>query len=224
MPRITLPAPPAKSDDGAAEVWRKSVRKALLGWRAAMDPSVHHTFSVSIRKAIAEILIDRPKATIGFYWPIQNEIDLRPVIETHIECGGRAALPVVPGKDQPMVFHDWCADTKMVAGFAKIPEPVDASVVPVHVMIAPLVGFDGRGYRLGYGGGFFDRTLAVMPVAPLVVGVGFEATRVDDIFPHQYDIPVDIIVTEAGIRPMTDKAVGAGDHNKGASPPCYLSS
>ncbi|RCK38549.1 5-formyltetrahydrofolate cyclo-ligase [Thalassospira xiamenensis] len=224
MTRIILPNPPEKPDDIAVSGWRKAVRKQLLAWRSQMDPKCYAQRSAAICAKLADILSVRPNATIGFYWPIQNEIDLRPVISDHIEHGGKAALPIVSGKDQPMVFHDWTQQTEMVPGFARIPEPVGTKAVPIHVMIAPLVGFDGRGYRLGYGGGFFDRTLAAMAVRPLVIGVGFEATRIADIFPHEYDIPVDIILTEAGIRPVSEKATGDFNRAEGASPPCFLSS
>ncbi|WP_404425954.1 5-formyltetrahydrofolate cyclo-ligase [Thalassospira australica] len=224
MPPISLPAPPNVSDDAAISDWRKNVRKELLAWRGSIDPATHGQWSVSVCNGMMAILAERPKATVGFYWPIQNEIDLRPVIVDHIARGGKAALPVVPTKAQPMIFHDWTPQAEMVPGFARIPEPVGTKAVPIHVMIAPLVGFDGRGYRLGYGGGFFDRTLASLAVRPLVVGVGFEATRLDDIFPHEYDIPVDIILTEAGMYPVTEKAIGDTYRAEGSSPPCFLSS
>ena len=224
MPTISLPTPPNVSDDAAISEWRKIVRKELLAWRDEIDPAIHKQWSVSVCNAMTAILAERPKATVGFYWPIQNEIDLRPVIGDHIERGGKAALPIVPGKAQPMFFPDWTPQTEMVPGFARIPEPVGTAVVPVHVMIAPLVGFDGRGYRLGYGGGFFDRTLAAMAVRPLVIGVGFEATRIADIFPHEYDIPVDIILTEVGMRPISEKATSDINRAEGSSPPCFLSS
>ncbi|MAB33696.1 5-formyltetrahydrofolate cyclo-ligase [Thalassospira sp. MBR-102] len=225
MTRIILPAPPNVSDDAVISEWRKSVRKKLLAWRGSIDPAIHRQWSVSVCNGMTAILAERPKATVGFYWPIQNEIDLRPVIVDHIARGGKAALPVVPAKAQPMIFHDWTPQTEIAPGFASIPEPVGTKeAVPIHVMIAPLVGFDGRGYRLGYGGGFFDRTLAAMAVRPLVIGVGFEATRIADIFPHEYDIPVDIILTEAGIRPVSEKATGDFNRAEGASPPCFLSS
>lgn len=224
MPPINLPDPPNVADDVAISNWRKTVRRKLLAWRGSIDPAIRRQSSVSVCNGMTAILAERPKATVGFYWPIQNEIDLRSVIADHIERGGKAALPIVQGKDRPMVFRDWMPQTEMAPGFAGIPEPVGTRIVPVHVMIAPLVGFDGRGYRLGYGGGFFDRTLAAMSLRPLVIGVGFEATRIADIFPHEYDIPVDIILTEAGLRPISEKATGDVNRAEGSSPPCFLSS
>ncbi|MBC07402.1 5-formyltetrahydrofolate cyclo-ligase [Thalassospira sp.] len=196
---LDLPAAPVSGDATSQSEWRNAVRRALLGWRAGLDAATHHHLSGKILDHFTRFLADHPKATVGFYWPIQNEIDVRPVIEAHIASGGRAALPVVPGKDQPMVFHAWTPDTEMVPGFARIPEPKGTELVAVDILLAPLVGFDGQGYRLGYGGGFFDRTLAACEPKPLVIGIGFEATRLKDILPHQYDVPVDVLITDQGM-------------------------
>ena len=76
----------------------------MLGWRAGLDAQTHQKLSDEIRGHFTTFLKDRPAATIGFYWPIQNEIDLRPVVTAHVKSGGKAALPVVPGKDQAMIF------------------------------------------------------------------------------------------------------------------------
>lgn len=221
---LDLPAPPKSDDEKSQSEWRRAVRRALLGWRSALDGQSHKSFSEQISMHFAAILAKRRGATVGFYWPIQNEIDLRPVIERHIAEGGRAALPVVAGKDMPMAFHDWTPDTEMVSGFARIPEPHNSTEVPVHLMIAPLVGFDRAGYRLGYGGGFFDRTLAAMKRRPLVIGVGFETTLLDDIKPHRYDVPVDMVITDQGVRVFGDGVEPAEDKADQSSPPCHLSS
>jgi len=218
-----LPAAPVGGDATTQSEWRHAVRRALLGWRAGLDAQTHQKLSDQVRGHFATFLKDRPAATIGFYWPIQNEIDLRPVITAHVKSGGKAALPVVPGKDQAMIFHDWTPDTEMVPGFARIPEPANSKEVAVNVLLAPLVGFDPAGYRLGYGGGFFDRTLAAATRKPLVVGIGLEATRLDDILPHQYDVPVDVLITDQGTRYIDGQATGDADKPDQTSPPCHLS-
>jgi 5-formyltetrahydrofolate cyclo-ligase len=218
-----LPAAPIDGDALKQSEWRHAVRRALLGWRSGLDAQTHQKLSDEIRGHFATFLTDRPAATIGFYWPIQNEIDLRPVVTAHVKSGGKAALPVVPGKDQAMIFHDWTPDTEMVPGFARIPEPANSKEVTVHVLLAPLVGFDPAGYRLGYGGGFFDRTLAALPRKPLVVGIGLEATRLDDILPHQYDVPVDVLITDQGVRYIDRQSAGDADKPDQTSPPCHLS-
>ncbi|WP_033069387.1 5-formyltetrahydrofolate cyclo-ligase [Thalassospira australica] len=219
---LDLPAPPESDDEKSQSEWRRAVRRALLGWRSALDAHSHKYFSDQICAHFSTFLARRTGATIGFYWPIQNEIDLRPVIERHISAGGRAALPVVPGKDMPMEFHNWTPNTEMVSGFARIPEPRNSTEVPVHVMVAPLVGFDRAGYRLGYGGGFFDRTLGAMKRKPLVVGVGFEATLLEDIKPHRYDVPVDVLITDQGVRFIGDGIEPTEDKPDQSSSPCHL--
>ncbi|MDG4720267.1 MULTISPECIES: 5-formyltetrahydrofolate cyclo-ligase [Thalassospira] len=219
-----LPAPPQSNDENSQSEWRRAIRRALLGWRSALDGETHKALSEQICAHFADFLAARSGATVGFYWPIQNEIDVRPVIEKHLKAGGKAALPVVPGKDMPMVFHDWTPETEMVPGFARIPEPKNTKEIPVHVMLAPLVGFDRAGYRLGYGGGFFDRTLGAMTRKPLVVGIGFEATLIDDIKPHQFDVPVDVLITDQGTRMVADGLDPAEHKADQSSPPCHLCS
>lgn len=110
-----------------------------------------------------------------------------------------AALPVILGREAPMAFHRWTPDSAMAPGPLGIPVPVDG--VPVHpeAFLLPLVAFDEAGFRLGYGGGFFDRTLAALQPRPLAVGVGFELGRVASIRPQPYDQPLDYLVTEAGV-------------------------
>ena len=220
---LDLPSAPVAKDANSQAEWRHAVRRALLGWRSALDAATHQHLSHQVQAHFSEFLESRAGATVGFYWPIQNEIDLRPVIARHLEAGGKAALPVVPGRDQSMVFHDWTPKTKMVPGFARIPEPQGTEAVAVHVLLAPLVGFDGAGYRLGYGGGFFDRTLAALKRRPLVVGIGFEATRLGNIMPHQYDVPVDVLITDCGIQTVSDQALPVEDKTDQSSPPCHLS-
>lgn len=221
---LNLPTPPQSDDEQSQSEWRQTVRRILLGWRSELDSVTHQNLSDQIRAHFDSFLSARRGATVGFYWPIQNEVDLRPVITDHISEGGRAALPVVPGRDLPMVFHDWTPDTVMTPGFARIPEPQYTPEIPVHVLLAPLVGFDRAGYRLGYGGGFFDRTLAAMTRKPLVVGIGFEATRLDDIKPHQYDVPVDVLITDAGTSVLSDAGEAAENKPDQSSPPCHLCS
>lgn len=221
---LDLPSAPVAKDAKSQSEWRHAVRRALLGWRSALDAATHQSLSNQIRTHFTTFLENRAGATVAFYWPIQDEVDLRPAMQAHLNAGGKAALPVVPGKDQPMVFHEWTPQTKMAPGFAQIPEPQGTDAVAVHVLLAPLVGFDSAGYRLGYGGGFFDRTLAAEKRRPLVVGIGFEATRLANIMPHEYDVPVDVLITDRGIQTVRDQAIPVDDRADSTSPPCHLSS
>lgn len=197
------PAPAQNSDAAAFSAWRQQVRDALLKTRANMPVTSRIAAQKCISQKLADILATSEmvpeKSCVGFYWPVQGEIDVRNVIVGHIAQGGSACLPVVVARHQPMVFHRWTPQTTMKAGFAGIDVPAHADPVLPDVILAPLVGFDRNGYRLGYGGGFFDRTLAAFNHRPVVIGVGFASARLNSIFPHQYDVPVDILITETGM-------------------------
>ncbi|PKR56130.1 5-formyltetrahydrofolate cyclo-ligase [Thalassospira marina] len=202
-----LPKPPHNPDDADTIAdWRKQVRKALLAARTDMPGDMRVPAVAVICQLLKDVLAsaDLPaKARVGFYWPVQGEIDVTNVIGAHIAKGGQAALPVVTARHQPMVFHRWTPDTSMVTGFANIAIPAtqaDQEPVVPDVILAPLVGFDQQGYRLGYGGGFFDRTLEALGFKPVVIGIGFAHARLNTIFPHQYDVPMDILITEQGIE------------------------
>ncbi|MFH1805233.1 MAG: 5-formyltetrahydrofolate cyclo-ligase [Pseudomonadota bacterium] len=218
-----LPEMPEKDDADGQMRWRHQIRAMLLTQRKEMTQGDHDRASQAIRDHVGQLLTIRSAATIGFYWPFRGEIDLRPVLAAHIAAGGTAALPVVAGKDAPMAFHRWTSETVMKPGYAGILEPVEPPVVTPQVIIAPLVGFDDAGYRLGYGGGFFDRTLAAMTRKPLVIGVGFANSRMPTIFPHRHDVPMDIVVTENGTRELSDVTRDAEDRIASSSPPCFLS-
>ncbi|RQP04459.1 MAG: hypothetical protein D1H97_17770 [Paracoccus sp. BP8] len=106
----------------------------------------------------------------------------------------------------PLAFHRWSPGAPMRRGHWNIPVPASIEAVEPDVVLAPLVGWDGRGYRLGYGGGYFDRTLAAR--RPLAVGTGLQSARLATIYPQPHDIPLAAIVTETGLQ--YDGAVPAG--------------
>jgi 5-formyltetrahydrofolate cyclo-ligase len=132
--------------------------------------------------------------------PIRAEADCRPLVEHLIALGWQAAMPVVIRLDAPMEFRDWWPAAPMTADPHGIPVPATRVSAHPDVMLLPLVAFDEAGYRLGYGGGYFDRTLAAMKPRPMTIGVGFDLAAVKDIHPQRHDIPLDLIVTESGIR------------------------
>jgi len=98
------------------------------------------------------------------------------------------------------VFRHWTPETRMQRGDWNIPvPPPEADRLIPAITLAPLVGWDGNGYRLGYGGGYFDRTLAAVSPRPFTIGIGYQAARLTTIHPQPHDIPLDLILTEAGI-------------------------
>ena len=133
------------------------------------------------------------------YWPIRDEFDGRPFVATLRARGVTPALPVVVGKDRPLEFRAWMEDEALVAGGFGLAYPASGAGLHPDALVIPLLGFDRDGCRLGYGAGYYDRTLAAMQPKPLLVGVGFECGRLATIYPQPYDVPMDAIVTEAGV-------------------------
>jgi 5-formyltetrahydrofolate cyclo-ligase len=126
------------------------------------------------------------EACIGFYWPFQGEIDLRPLIQSFLPVGARAALPVVVEKGKPLEFWLWHPKMKLERGIWNIPIPCERNPVQPTILLVPLVGFDAKGYRLGHGGGYYDRTLSSLAKKPLCIGVGYELGRLKTIHPQTY--------------------------------------
>ena len=110
-----------------------------------------------------------------------------------------ALLPVVTGPEQPLLFRAWQPDCAMTEDRYGIATPVEGAFIVPEVLLIPVNAFDAQGYRLGYGGGFFDRTLAALRPRPLAIGVGFELARVDTIHPCAHDTRLDAVVTETGV-------------------------
>lgn len=134
---------------------------------------------------------------VGFYWPIRGEPDLRPFVRSLLERGFTAALPVVVAKNSPVEFHRYTEGTRLTRQSVwGIPIPAEQDPVRPDVVLVPLVGMDEACYRLGYGGGYYDRTLASLSPRPFAIGVGFELGWLDTIYPQPHDVPMDVIVTE----------------------------
>ena len=135
--------------------------------------------------------------TLGLYWPIKQEINLIPWASTHEEQGRLSlCLPVVVTPKAPLEYWRWTPGDALARGIWNIPVPARRDVVLPDLLLAPLVGFDQARYRLGYGGGYFDRTLGSLSRRPVVIGIGYDFSVLDTIFPQPHDIPMDGILTE----------------------------
>lgn len=179
---------------------RKEVlRKELLAKRLAISPEQRHTWSNEISQLLISAFPLLNTMTIGMYWPYQGEFDPRFVIRHFRKSGAQAALPEVVQSDGPLRFRQWWPGVAMTKGIYGIPVPNGTAIVAPQVLLVPPVGFDSNGYRLGYGGGFYDRTLAVLAPRPLTIGVAFELSRVQTIHPQEFDIPMDFVITELGV-------------------------
>ena len=180
--------------------WRKAERERLIAARRGIPKPARRAHSRRIAEALAKAIGEVSGLTVSVYWPIRGEPDLRDFLE-HVAAGdGRTALPVVMKRGQALVFRAWSKGQPMVRGVWNIPVPTaDADPVVPDVVIAPVVGFDPKCYRLGYGGGYFDRTLAIMPGPVRIFGVGFRQGGIPTIYPQPHDIPMDAVVTEDGL-------------------------
>jgi 5-formyltetrahydrofolate cyclo-ligase len=177
--------------------WRKAERARLIAERMALrgEPRARH--NAAITRSLEPLL--SPEMLIGFYWPIRGEYDARKLVTGLLDRGARAAMPVVVQKGAPLIFRPWHPDVRMENGFWDIPVPAEGEPVIPTTLLVPLVGFDEKGYRLGYGGGYYDRTLASFPTRPLAIGVGYEFARLETIHPQSHDIPMSLIVTEGRV-------------------------
>jgi 5-formyltetrahydrofolate cyclo-ligase len=187
-------------DEQALKTWRTRLRAELIARRLAANPEYRAKWHDAIDAHLERLLTDVAGKIVAFCWPYQAEYDARTQILRALARGARAALPVVVAPRQAMIFREWTPQTEMKPAVYGIPVPVDSIQVIPDVVLLALAGFDDAGYRLGYGGGFFDRTLAALAPQPMTIGVGFELARVPTIYPQPHDIPLDYIVTELGIR------------------------
>jgi 5-formyltetrahydrofolate cyclo-ligase len=181
---------------------RAALRRERIAARAALPPAEHARLSALLEAHLEREFAARAAGAIAFCLPIRGEFDARPLVVRLLAEGWRAAVPTVVVPGAPMVFRPWTPATPMAADPYGIPVPAAAEAcAPPDVILLPLVAFDAHGYRLGYGGGYFDRTLAALALErPEAVGVGFELARVDTTHPQAHDIPLDAVVTEAGFR------------------------
>jgi 5-formyltetrahydrofolate cyclo-ligase len=176
--------------------WRKQTREILIASRMALSVGVRQEKAERAKQHLLEVVDLKSYATLGIYWPMRGEIDVRDIARKHVEAGGAAALPVVIEKGAPVEFWNWKPGMRMRRGVWNIPIPLEREVLTPDGLIVPLVGFDGNLYRLGYGGGYYDRTLAAAMRRPFCVGLGYAEARLPTIYPQPHDVAMDLIVID----------------------------
>jgi 5-formyltetrahydrofolate cyclo-ligase len=176
--------------------WRRAQRVALTERRLTIPRDERDALNRAVTARLEQALQALPgDRMIGFYWPFKGEYDPRALVRSLLKQGMRFALPVVVEKAQPLIFREWWPGMRMTPGIWDIPVPAEGNAVLPDTLLVPLLGFDEERYRLGYGGGYYDRTLAAMARRPLTIGVGFEMSRLTTIHPQSHDIPMDLIIT-----------------------------
>ena len=191
------PLAPKRSDawDDVSR-WRKAERRRLIDERLALVSADRIARSERLAEKLDQAIGRVSGRIVSSYWPFRGEPDLRNWAIKVIERGGRIALPVVLRKAEPLEFRVWRPGDPLERGVWNILVPSRGPAVLPDVVIAPVVGFDTANYRLGHGGGYFDRTLAAMPRMPLRIGIGFATAKIATIYPQPHDIPMDTIVTD----------------------------
>jgi 5-formyltetrahydrofolate cyclo-ligase len=183
------------SDDKRAERTRALARRAAafaLHGRAAGERLARNGL---------EFLALAPGSIVSGFSAIRDEIDPAALLARSAGEGHRLALPVLQGKGQPLLFRQWAPGDETASATWGIAEPLpDQPVLEPDIVLVPLLAFDAKGYRLGYGGGFYDRTLErLRSLKPVVaVGIGYDELKIDAV-PHlDYDQRLDWVLTPSG--------------------------
>lgn len=177
---------------------RNDLRQDKLVLRRAQPAASHAHACTAIRSFLQEHISQLPVGTLSLYIPIQAEPDPLPLAPSLLALGWKLCLPVIRQKHAAMHFRAWTPEMVMEIGAYDIPVPSINTLLTPTVVLLPLVAFDAQGYRLGYGGGYFDRTLAELTPRPLCIGLGFDICQTESILAEPHDIPLDVIITESG--------------------------
>ena len=184
--------------------WRSAQRAALIARRVALPLAQRREWNAAISACLESCFPQLAGMTIGFCWPYRGEFDARFAIRYFRDRGATAALPAVVEKAGALQFRKWWPGAPLTPGVLAIPVPDGTARVVPDAAIVPMVGFDERGYRLGYGGGYFDATLAAIAPRPLAIGVSFEFSRLATIYPRPHDIAMGFVLTEAGVHAVSN--------------------
>ena len=214
-------------DNSSLKAWRKTQRERLIAERVRVTPAVLDAWRRQMDAHIERSFPGLATSRLAFCWPIKGEYDARHLARTLRARGALTALPVVVAPKTPLAFREWHPGVELALGALDIPYPKDSAEVSPDAVLLPMNGWDAQGYRLGYGAGFFDRTLASLARRPVVIGVTYEMARLDTIHPQPWDIPADFVVTERGVYRRdpeglvflpAPEAAGSGELS---SPVCY---
>ena len=182
-----------------------SIRKALIEERLNLPDRLQR--ADLLQRVMRIWLVGRPDEVIGAYWPIKGEFDPLPALHRWKEDGElldspqprRIGLPVVDKVHKTLTFHAWYPGCPMEDDAYGIPKPKDTELIVPTLLFVPCVGYGPGGYRLGYGGGFYDRTLAAMQPRPTTVGLGFTNGWLPDMAPEAHDVALDALLNDNGV-------------------------
>jgi 5-formyltetrahydrofolate cyclo-ligase len=196
-PAMAAPHFPSMSLDEALDAAKAAARKAAAGRRIGQNLALGDRLAAHL---LRENLVP-PGAIVAGFWPIQDEIDIRPLLAALHARGHPLALPVTGRRGEALAFRAWAPGEPLLPGRFGTSHPAGAAVTP-DVLLIPLLAFDGQGNRLGYGGGFYDRTIADLPAA-IRIGCAFAVQELDSVPIGPYDQGLHAILTETGLRLFT---------------------
>lgn len=199
---------PSKKATLSSNLEKAQWRKHLV--QARQEMLDHEERSLWLQRVLRVWLVERTDTVIGAYWPIKGEFDVLPALFRWQEAGREAdavdaivsrriGLPVINREDKTLTFRAWHPGCPMEEDAYGIPKPKDTEVVTPTLLFVPCVGYGPGGYRLGYGGGFYDRTLAQLQPKPFTVGLGFTNAFVPELTPEPHDLPLDTILNDNGV-------------------------
>ena len=178
---------------------KKVLRRQLQAERLGLVD--RHQRAMQLQEVLRVWLVSRAEQSIGAYWPIKGEFDAQPALFrwSEAEPGRRIGLPVTDKTTKQLRFQVWYPGCEMEDDAFGIPKPKDTAMFEPELLLVPCVGYGPRGLRLGYGGGFYDRTLATLQPRPLTVGLAFSNGHVPWLEPETHDVPLDAILNEDGV-------------------------
>lgn len=187
--------------DEAFEEAKAALRREAHAIRAGLSEEDRADAAKAVAQHFFESIAYAPEDVIAGYWRIRDELDCQPILIRLMDSGQKVLLPVVQGDEQPLDLRVWEADAPLYeAGFGTLAPSDLAPRAAPDVVLMPLLGFDNQGTRLGYGGGYYDRTLAVLPKKPMLIGLAFAAQELSFVPREDHDVPLDAVVTENGAR------------------------
>jgi 5-formyltetrahydrofolate cyclo-ligase len=187
--------------DPKIEEVKAALRLKARSTRAALHPAARSTAAQSVAGHFFTAVPLQPADIVAGYWRIKDEMDCQPILVRLMDSFQPVCLPVVLGDELPLELRLWEQGAALYeAGFGTLAPSELAPQVEPDIIIVPLLGFDKRGTRLGYGGGYYDRTLEKLSRKPRLVGIAFAAQEIEMIPREAHDVPLDMIVTEQGAR------------------------
>ncbi len=213
--------------DADLKHWRAAQRARLIASRERIDRATRDTQRRMMDRIVERSFPGLARGVLAFCWPVRGEYDARHLARVLRARGAVTVLPVVVAPRSPLIFREWHPGVPLAEGPMGIPQPVgSAQLRPDHVLL-PMNGWDAAGYRLGYGAGYFDRTLASLEPRPHVIGIALEEARLETIYPQPWDMAVDYVVTERGLYRREHAGLAfiglppESDPSALASPVCY---